>query len=48
VAEALKEQVVASGVQHLVIDNLPMLVNYATMHDGLNAAEKANIQVFWG
>uniref|UniRef100_A0AC34FJP1 SF4 helicase domain-containing protein n=1 Tax=Panagrolaimus sp. ES5 TaxID=591445 RepID=A0AC34FJP1_9BILA len=38
IANAIREQVIAGGIQHVVIDNLQFLVNLATLHNDKTSA----------
>ncbi|KHN71022.1 Twinkle protein, mitochondrial [Toxocara canis] len=45
IAAAIKSQVIAGGIQHVVIDNLQFLIGLATMNDDkANALERFNQQ----
>lgn len=43
--KAIKEQTISCGIQHIIIDNLQLLINFATLNnDSISAQEKLNIQ----
>lgn len=46
ITEAIKEQIAAAGIQHVVIDNLQQLICLTTLYnDQMSAFEKINLQV---